>query len=111
MPGDPDLYLDLDAVEVHAVYLLGSEVFTHLKGGIGERRDPSTGENRPIETSDVSLTWHCPGRRSARRLAAQLNQWEARQTHLRLLAARGRSALLMEDNQHWLVLPELRLSA
>ncbi|MGH9105380.1 MAG: hypothetical protein ACRDZX_06000 [Acidimicrobiales bacterium] len=110
-PGDPDLYLDLDAVEVNAVYVLGPELFTQLKGGIGQRRDPVTGDQRNIETSDVSLTWRCGGRRSATRLAQQLNQWEARGTLLRLLAARGRCALLMEDDHHWVVLPELRLAA
>ena len=77
---------------------------------MGERRDPSTGDQRHIETSDVSLTWRCGGRRAADKLAAQLNDWESRHTSLRLLAACGRSALLMEDDQNWLVLPELRLA-
>ena len=111
MPGDPDLYLDLDAVEVEAVYVLGSELFTHLRGGIGERRDPVTGSRRRIETSDVSLTWRCSGRRSADRLAAQLNDWEQRRAPLRLLAACGRCALLIEDERKWVALPELRLAA
>jgi hypothetical protein len=111
MPGDPDLYLDLEEVEVQAVYVVGTELFTQLKGGVGERRDPATGDQRHIETSDVSLTWRCGGRRAADKLAAQLNDWESRHTPLRLLAASGRSALLMEDDQNWLVLPELRLAA
>lgn len=110
MPGDPDLYLDLDAVEVEAVYVLGTELFTHLKGGVGERKDLATGTHRHIETSDVSLTWRCAGRRSAEKLAAQLNDWESKHTPLRLLAACGRSALLMEDDDNWLILPELRLA-
>jgi hypothetical protein len=110
-PGDPDLYLDLDAVEIAAVYLLGVELFAHLRGGIGERRDPLTGDRRPIQTSDVSLTWRCVGHRSASRLAEQLNEWEARRTPLRLLAARGRCALLIENDHNWVVLPELRLGA
>lgn len=110
MPGDPDLYLDLEEVEVQAVYVVGTELFTQLTGGVGERRDPSTGDQRHIETSDVSLTWRCGGGRAADKLAAQLNDWESRHTSLRLLAACGRSALLMEDDQNWLVLPELRLA-
>jgi hypothetical protein len=110
-PGDSDLYLDLDAVEVEAVYILGSELFTHLKGGVGLRKDPVTGDERHIETSEVSLTWRCHGRRSAERLAVRLNVWEARRTPLRLLAAQGRCALLMEDDRNWVQLPELRLAA
>lgn len=110
-PGDADLYLDLDAVEVEAVYVLGSELFTHLKGGVGHRKDPVTGDERQIETSEVSLTWRCHGHRSAQRLASQLNRWEEHRTPLRLLAARGRCALLMEDESTWVVLPELRLAA
>jgi hypothetical protein len=108
MPGDPDLYLDLDAVEVQAVYLMGSELFTQLTGGVGQRKDLVTGDRLDIETTDVSLTWRCTGRRTAERLAAQLNTWEANHTPLRLLAACGRSALLMEDDHNWLLLPELR---
>lgn len=111
LPGDADLYLDLDAVEVEAVYVLGNELFTHLKGGVGHRKDLVTGDERQIETSEVSLTWRCHGHRSAERLASQLNRWEARRTPLRLLAARGRCALLMEDESNWVVLPELRLAA
>lgn len=110
-PGDEDLYLDLDAVEIEAVYVFGTEVFTHLRGGVGQRKDPLTGNQRPIETSEVSLTWRCHGRRTAERLAGRLNQWESNQTPLRLLAARGRCALLMEDDDNWVVLPELRLAA
>ncbi len=110
-PGDTDLYLDLDAVEVEAVYLLGTELFTHLRGGVGQRKDPLTGDQRHIETSEVSLTWRCHGRRTAERLADKLNEWEHKQTPLRLLAARGRCALLMEDDDNWVVLPELRLAA
>jgi hypothetical protein len=34
-------YLDIHAVEVKAVYLLGDEVFTHLKGGVGSILGPS----------------------------------------------------------------------
>lgn len=109
--GDPDLYLDLDAVEVHAVYQLGTEIYAHLRGGVGQRADPVTGSRRPIETSDVSLTWRCSGRRSADRLASQLNEWESKGTPLRLLAMRGRSALLIEDDNVWVSLPELRLAA
>ena len=109
--GDPDLYLDLDAVEVHAVYRLGPELYAHLRGGIGQRVDPGTGDRRPIETSDVSLTWRCSGRRSAQKLASQLNEWEARHTPLRLLAIRGSCALLIEDDSTWVTLPELRLAA
>jgi len=110
MPGDRDLYLDLEAIEVQAVYVMGTELFTHLRGGVGEHKDLATGDQRHIETSDVSLTWRCAGRRTAERLAAQLNAWEARQTPLRLLAASGRCALLMEDDENWVVLPELRLA-
>jgi hypothetical protein len=106
---DPALYLDLEAVEVAAVYVLGAEVFTQLKGGNGNLVDPLTGSERHIETSDVSLTWRCQGRRSAAKLADRLNEWEMKGSRLRLLAARGRSALLMEDDEHWLALPELRL--
>jgi hypothetical protein len=73
--------------------------------------DPLSGNERHIETSDVSLTWHCQGRRSAAKLADRLNEWEARGAHLRLMAARGRCALLMEDDDRWVALPELRLSA
>jgi hypothetical protein len=108
MPGDPDLYLDLDAVEVQAVYLMGTELFTQLTGGVGQRKDLVTGDRLDIETTDVSLTWRCTGRRTAERLAAQLNEWESKHTPLRLLAACGRSALLMEDDHKWLMLPELR---
>jgi hypothetical protein len=110
-PGDADLYLDLDAVEVEAVYVLGTELFTHLRGGVGQRKDPVTGDQRQIETSEVSLTWRCHGRRTAERLADKLNEWEHQHTPLRLLAARGRCALLMEDDDNWVVLPELRLAA
>lgn len=108
---DPDIYLDLDAVQVHAVYQLGAELYAHLRGGVGKRVDPATGARRPIETSDVSLTWRCSGRRTADRLAHQLNRWQAQGTLLRLLALRGRSALLIEDTDVWVSLPELRLAA
>ena len=104
-------YLDIDAVEVEAVYVLGSEVFTQLTGGVGSILDPLSGDERHIETKDVSLTWRCEGRRSAAKLAGRLNEWEARGAHLRLTAARGRCALLIEDDDHWVALPELRLSA
>jgi hypothetical protein len=104
-------YLDIDAVEVEAVYVLGAEVFTQLTGGVGSILDPSSGDERHIETSDVSLTWRCQGPRSAAKLAGRLNEWEARGAHLRLMAARGRSALLIEDDDHWVALPELRLGA
>jgi len=110
-PCDPAPYLDLDAVEVEAVYVLGAEVFTHLKGGVGSLLDPLRGGERHIETTEVSLTWRCQGRRSAAKLADRLNDWEARRAHLRLIAARGRCALLVEDDEHWLALPELRLDA
>lgn len=109
--GDPDLYLDLDAVEVEAVYRIDTELYAHLRGGIGQRVDPSTGDRRCIETSDVSLTWRCSCRRTAERLASQLNYWEARGTPLRLLAIKGRCAVLMEDTTNWVTLPELRLAA
>jgi hypothetical protein len=108
---DPGRYLDIDAVEVEAVYVLGSEVFTHLTGGVGSILDPLSGNERFIETSDVCLTWRCQGRRSAAKLADRLNEWEARGAHLRLMAARGHCALLIEDDDHWVALPELRLSA
>ncbi len=91
--------------------MLGAEVFTHLTGGVGRVLDPLSGNERHIETSDVSLTWRCHGRRSAAKLADRLNEWEARGAHLRLMAARGRCALLIEDDDHWVALPELRLSA
>ena len=107
---DPDLYLDLDAVEVQAVYVLGAELFTHLRGGIGQRRDPLTGDQRHIEASDVALTWRCTGKRAAERLATQLNYWQAMRTPLRLLAVCGRRASLIEDEEHWVVLPELRFT-
>jgi hypothetical protein len=105
----PGRYLDIDAVEVEAVYVLGAEVFTHLTGGVGSILDPLSGNERHIETSDVSLTWRCQGRRSAAKLANRLNEWEARGAHLRLMATRGRCALLIEDDDHWVALPELRL--
>jgi hypothetical protein len=104
-------YLDIDAVEVEAVYVLDAEVFTHLTGGVGSILDPLSGDERHIETSDVSLTWRCQGRRSAAKLAGRLNEWEARGAHLRLMAARGHCALLIEDDDHWVALPELRLTA
>jgi hypothetical protein len=110
-PDGSGRYLDIDAVEVEAVYVLGAEVFTHLTGGVGSILDPLSGDERHIETSDVSLTWRCQGRRSAAKLAGRLNEWEARGAHLRLMAARGRCALLIEDDDHWVALPELRLSA
>jgi hypothetical protein len=110
-PGSAGLYLTLDDVEVAAVYVLGTELYTHLRGGVGRLSDPLTGDQRHIETCDVSLTWRCQGRRSAARLAGRLNEWEASRAPLRLLAARGRCALLMEDDQHWLALPELRLAS
>lgn len=109
--GEPGRYLDIDAVEVEAVYVLGAEVFTHLTGGVGRVLDPLSGNERHIETSDVSLTWRCQGRRSAAKLADRLNEWEARGAHLRLMATRGRCALLIEDDDNWVALPELRLSA
>jgi hypothetical protein len=109
--GEHGRYLDIDAVEVGAVYVLGAEVFTHLTGGVGRVLDPLSGNERHIETSDVSLTWRCQGRRSAAKLADRLNEWESRGAHLRLMAARGRCALLIEDDDHWVALPELRLSA
>ena len=104
-------YLDIDAVEVEAVYVLDAEVFTHPTGGVGSILDPLSGDERHIETSDVSLTWRCQGRRSAAKLAGRLNEWEARGAHLRLTAARGHCALLIEDDDHWVALPELRLTA
>jgi hypothetical protein len=110
-PGGSGRYLDIDAVEVEAVYVLGAEVFTHLTGGVGSILDPLSGDERHIETSDVSLTWRCQGRRSAAKLAGRLNEWEARGAHLRLMAARGQCALLIEDDDHWVALPELRLTA
>jgi len=110
-PGDHDLYLDVDAVEVDAVYALGLDLFTHLRGGVGQRTDPSTGQLRPVETTDISLTWHCKSRRSARQAARSLNEWQATRTPLRLLAAQGRCALLMEDDDNWVVLPELKLAS
>ena len=88
----PGRYLDIDAVEVEAVYVLGAEVFTHLTGGVGRVLDPLSGNERHIETSDVSLTWRCQGRRSAAKLADRLNEWEASGAHLRLMATRGRCA-------------------
>ncbi len=109
--GDPGRYLDIDAVEVEAVYVLGDEVYTHLTGGVGSVLDILSGDERHIETSDVSLTWRCQGRRSAEKLAERLNDWEARGAHLRLMAARGRCALLIEDDDHWVALPELLLVA
>jgi len=109
--GEPGRYLDIDDVEVEAVYVLGAEVFTHLTGGVGRVLDPLSGNERHIETSDVSLTWRCQGRRSAAKLADRLNDWESRGAHLRLMASRGRCALLIEDDDHWVALPELRLSA
>jgi hypothetical protein len=109
--GDPGRYLDIDAVEVEAVYVLGDEVFTHLTGGVGSILDPLSGDERHIETSDVSLTWRCQGRRSAERLAIRLNEWESRGAHLRLMATRGRCALLIEDDDHWVAIPELHLGA
>ena len=109
--GEPGPHLDIDAVEVEAGYVLGAEVFTHLTGGVGSVLDPLSGNERHIETSDVSLTWRCQGRRSAAKLADRLNEWEARGAHLRLMAARGRCALLIEDDDNWVALPELRLGA
>jgi len=109
--GGSGRYLDIDAVAVEAVYVIGAEVFTHLTGGVGSILDPLSGDERHIETSGLSLTWRCQRRRSAAKLAGRLNEWEARGAHLRLMAARGSFALLIEDDDHWVVLPELRLSA
>jgi hypothetical protein len=110
IPRDSDLYLDLIEVQVEAVYVLGTELFTVLRGGSGKRRDPVTGHQRAVETTDVSLTWHCGGSRSAARLAKKLNQWKARGTPLRLLAASGHAALLVENSDNWVSLPELHLA-
>src|ERR1700677_564771 len=65
VPTGPGLYLTLDDVEVDAVYVLGSELYAHLRGGVGRLSDPLTGDQRRIETSDVALTRRCQDRRSA----------------------------------------------
>ena len=108
VPRQSDLYLDLAEVEVEAVYLLGAELFTSLRGGNGKRIDPVTGNQRHIETSDVSVIWHCHGRRMATRQAGKLNEWQAKKTPLRLFAARGSAALLVESDMSWIALPEVK---
>ncbi len=109
-PRAQDLYLELHAVEVEAVYVLGNEVLAYLRGGSGFRVDPLTRQRRSVETTNISLTWRCHGRRCARRQARRLNSWEAGRTPLQLLAAHGRCTLLVNDDEDWLQLPELRIT-
>jgi len=108
--GDANLYLELAGLQVDAVCVLRAELFVHCSGGAGYRRDPVTGSRRPLTTKDITLTWRCTSRRRAKRTAMQFNRWQAGATSLSLLAASGRSAFLMQDEQSWVRLPELHLA-
>ena len=100
-------YLDIDAVEVEAVYVLGSEVFTHLTGGVGSIVDPLSGDERHIETSDVSSTWRCQvgGRRQS--WLAGSTSGKPEELHLSPDGRPRPLRLLIEDDDHWVALPEL----
>lgn len=107
-PGDLDLCLDVDATEVVGVFTVGRELLAYLHGGVGFRTDPEADEHKPCQIEDVAITWRCPGRRAARKLARRLNAWQVARTPLRLLSAQGRCAVLMQDERSWLTLPEIR---
>jgi hypothetical protein len=107
-PGDSDLCLDIDATQVMGVFSVGPELLACLHGGAGFRCDPGAGEHRSCQIDEVAIAWRCTGRRAARKLARQLNAWQVARTPLRLLSARGRCAVLMEDERIWLALPEIR---
>jgi hypothetical protein len=108
-PGDPDLCLDVDSTEVRAVFTLGPELLACLQGGTGFCTCSKAGEPKSCQIDDAAITWRCPGRRAARKLARQLNTWQCARTPLRLLSAAGRCAVLMEDERRWLTLPEIRV--
>jgi hypothetical protein len=106
-PGDPDLLFDLDAVEVAGVYLLARHLMAYLRSDGGFCGDDLARGHGGGDVGYVYLTWRCAGRGEATRLARQLNAWQISRTPLRLLAAKGRCAVLMEDERRWLTLPEL----
>ncbi len=110
-PDDPDLCLDINAVQVMSVFTIGPEILACLHGGTGFRGDPEVAGHEPCQIDDAAITWRCAGRRAASRLARQLNNWQAGRTPLRLLSARGRCTVLMEDERSWLALPEIRARA
>jgi len=99
---DPQLHVCLRGLKVVAVFTLHNEVLACL----GEARLSGALAGYPDQEC-LSLTWRCTEGRSATPLVGQLNIWEAAHTPLQLLASAGRSAVLMEDEHHWLRLPEL----
>jgi hypothetical protein len=110
-PGDPDLCLDIKAVQVMAVFTFGPEILACLHGGTGFCCDSEAGGHKSCQIDDAAIAWRCAGRRAACKLAGQLKAWQAAGTPLRLLSARGRCAVLMEDERSWLTLPEIRARA
>jgi hypothetical protein len=111
-PGDPDLLLDLPAVEVAGVFALGRDILACLSrtcpcGGDGG----AEGFHGPNERDRFFLSWRCASRCAAARLARQLGEWQTVRAPLRLLAAKGRCAVLMEDEHCWLTLPELSVAS
>lgn len=106
-PGGPGLFLDLDAIEVVGVYRFGRELLTCLRGGTGLRTDDCTGLPHVWQAGTLFLTWRSRGPRSSTKLARQLNSWQASGTPVRLVGAKGRCAVLMDDEDRRLVLPEL----
>jgi len=106
-PGDPDLLLDLDAVKIAGVYRLGGDLLAYLRGGTGLRTDEYSGLARAWQAGSLFLTWRGAGRLSTDKLVHQLNTWQSSGAPVRLVGAKGRCAVLMDEDDHCLVLPEL----
>jgi hypothetical protein len=106
-PGDPDLLFDEQYIEVAGAYRLGRDLLAYLSRG--SRRSPECEADchGPDEVDSFFLSWRCASPCVAAKLSRQLAAWQAARTPLRLLAAKGRCSVLMEDEHRWLTLPEL----
>ena len=110
-PEDSQLRLLLRGLKVAAVFRYNKEVLVHLMAGFSSCPANELLAPGCREAEGIYLTWRCAGTPSSARLMTQLSTWQEKETLLRLVACRGRAAVLMEDEQHWLRLPELAARA
>lgn len=94
-----DAVLEVASLRVGGAYCLGAEILAYFERGAGGGCEPLA----------LFLSWRAGNRRLALRQWRQLARWQSLGTVLRLSAARGRPAFVVQDARCWLSLPELHL--
>lgn len=91
--------LELGSLHVGAAYRLGNEILAYFE----QPRDSG------CEPLALFLSWRAGSRRLALRQWRQLARWQSLGAALRLSAASGLPAFVVQDATTWLSLPELQV--